>query len=238
MGFFKFLKRDKEQGNDAELDLPPAPPPLEGFEDDKNANFPEFPQISAPKDDDFKFDFPEEDKMPDLGKDEGMPAFPDFDDFDKEPQESEDTHQPVSVPNMNMPPAQKMVPAFNPAPQMPRQDLSASDYQRASSPITPSIAVSELSQSPQSQPSQQAPRHKAHEMAIRSNQSLYVRVDKFKIALDHINVIRSDLRKSEIDLMKLEGLKHEKDSSFEKFKSLLDDLQKKLIFIDKTLFKG
>ena len=66
VGFFKFLKRDKEQGNDAELDLPPAPPPLEGFEDDKNVNFPEFPQISAPKDDDFKFDFPEEDKMPDL----------------------------------------------------------------------------------------------------------------------------------------------------------------------------
>src|SRR5437773_1236800 len=48
MGFFKFLKREKK-GNIDELDLPPAPPPLEGF-DDKDSDFgkgqmPDFPNF-------------------------------------------------------------------------------------------------------------------------------------------------------------------------------------------------
>ena len=51
-------------------------------------------------------------------------------------------------------------------------------------------------------------------------------------------MIRSDLRKSEEALLKLEQMKGAKDRSYDKFKASLDDLQKKLIFIDKTLFKG
>ena len=49
---------------------------------------------------------------------------------------------------------------------------------------------------------------------------------------------RNDLRKSEEALMKFENIKNAKDKSFDKVKSSLEDLQKKLIFIDKTLFKG
>ncbi|MEK6892242.1 MAG: hypothetical protein AABX25_03590 [Nanoarchaeota archaeon] len=230
MGFFKFLKRDNKQGNEVEMDLPPAPPPLEGFEDYKEANLPEFPQISAPKGDDFKFDFPEYDKMPDMGKGEDMPEFPDLDDLDKEP---------ASAPNMNMPQAPKMVPVFSQAPPIPEP---VPDFNQV-----PQMPGSEASVTDSSQQNIQSTQP-AHQMkyreyrgagrAIRSGESLYVRVDKFKIALDHINVIRSDLRKSEEDVMKLESLKHEKDGSFDRFKSSLDDLQKKLIFVDKTLFKG
>ena len=50
--------------------------------------------------------------------------------------------------------------------------------------------------------------------------------------------MRSDLKKSEEVLNKLEGIKNSKDKSFDKMRASLDDLQKKLIFIDKTLFKG
>ena len=227
VGFFKFLKRDNNQGNEAELDLPPAPPPLEGFEDDKDANLPEFPQISAPKGDDFKFDFPEYGKIPDMGKDEDMPEFPDLDDFDKEP---------ASAPNINMPQAPKMVPAFSQAPPMPNP---VSDFnQFPQMPGSEASATDSSQQNSQStQPAQQM-KYRGAGKIIQNGGSLYVRVDKFKIALDHINVIRSDLRKSEEDVMKLEGLKREKDKSFDRFKLSLDDLQKKLIFVDKTLFKG
>ena len=219
MGFFKFLKKDKKEGNDAELDLPPAPPPLEGFEDDKNSDFPEFPQISAPKDDDFKFDFPQDDKMPDLGKDGELPDFPDLEDLDKVPSANP---QPVSVSSMQQAP--KMMPSFNQTP-IPRQEFNAPASQPAvqANPAAPTQAI---------------PKHRGPERIVRSGESFYVRVDRFKIALDHINVIRSDLKKSEVDLMKLEGLKQEKDKSLDKFRLSLDDLQKKLIFVDKTLFKG
>ena len=67
---------------------------------------------------------------------------------------------------------------------------------------------------------------------------MYVRVDKFKAALQNIGIIRGNLRKSEEAVMKLENIKNAKDRSFDKVKSSLDDLQKKLIFVDKTLFKG
>ena len=68
--------------------------------------------------------------------------------------------------------------------------------------------------------------------------TIYVKVDKFKAALGCINIVRSDLRKSEEALAKLENIKQSKDKSFDIAKSYLDDLQKKIIFIDKTLFKG
>ena len=219
MGFFRFLKKDKQQGNEAELDLPPAPPPIEGFEDDKDANFPEFPQISAPKDEDFKFDFSQDDKMPELGKEVELPDFPDLEDLDKGPSPSP---QPDSMPNAQQYP--RMMPVFNQAP-MPRQEFNGPLIQ-------PTVQTSPAA------PLQANPKHRGPERIVRSGESMYVRVDRFKIVLDHINIIRSDLRKSDADLMKLEGLKHEKDKSFDKFRVSLDDLQKKLIFVDKTLFKG
>ena len=68
--------------------------------------------------------------------------------------------------------------------------------------------------------------------------TIYIRIDNFKATLGSINIVRSDLRKSEEALNKLETLKSSKDRSFDKVKVSIDDLQKKLIFIDKTLFKG
>ena len=78
----------------------------------------------------------------------------------------------------------------------------------------------------------------AHEKRREIPKTIYVRVDNFKATLGSINIVRSDLRKSEEALTKLENIKSSKDKSFDKIKSSLDDLQKKLIFIDKTLFKG
>ena len=70
------------------------------------------------------------------------------------------------------------------------------------------------------------------------SRTMYVRVDKFRLLLGTINVVRSDLRKSDEALMKLESMKTNVDRSFDKMKASLHDLQKKLIFVDKTLFKG
>ena len=85
-------------------------------------------------------------------------------------------------------------------------------------------------------------KHIAHEKRISRErligEKIYIRIDRFKAALGNISVLRNDLKKSEEALMKLETVKNSKDKSFDKFKASLDDLQKKLIFIDKTLFKG
>ena len=226
MGFLKFLKRGKRESLD-ELDLPPAPPPLEGFEE----NLPELPElpdfeekISAPEhgmEEEMKFDFPE---AQDLGKEDfpGMnfpeeriadssetPKFPDFQEIEEKP--------PISY-------------IRAPMPQAPQ-------------PVIP--AVSEPQQEPEEEKPGFAPefprmgrRLFAHEKRREIPKTIYVRVDNFKATLGSINIVRSDLRKSEEALMKLENIKNSKDKSFDKIRTSLDDLQKKLIFIDKTLFKG
>ena len=73
---------------------------------------------------------------------------------------------------------------------------------------------------------------------MRARKEVYVRVDRFKAVLDSISMIRSSARKSDESLIRLESIKNSKDRAFDRVKSSLADLQKKLIFIDKTLFKG
>src|SRR3989338_8685683 len=77
VGFLKFLKREKKQEVSEDFDLPPEPPPMEGFEG-KEHEMPDFGKISAP--DDFpKFDFPENDEFPQINdsKSQFEPGFPD-----------------------------------------------------------------------------------------------------------------------------------------------------------------
>ena len=66
----------------------------------------------------------------------------------------------------------------------------------------------------------------------------HIRLDKFKETLKNINKIRSDLKKSDDVLHKLVKSIGEEGSGFEKWKNTMGDIQKKLIFVDKTLFKG
>lgn len=215
MGFLKFLKREKKESLD-ELDLPPAPPPLEGFEDMELPEFPEFPEekISAPeKLEEPKFELPEEEM---LGKEE-LPElrFP-------EAEEESSQVQPVSasvpstMPSITAPQISEPMPMPEPKPE--ERSFTREAYPK----ITGRLFTHE--------------KRVLHERPTAK--TIYVKVDKFKATLGSINMVRGDLRKSEEALVKLENIKNSKDKAFDKMKSSLDDLQKKLIFIDNTLFKG
>ena len=199
MGFLKFLKRERK--GDVELDLPPAPPPLEGFEESlpELPELPDIEKISAPED--FKFDFPEDKEMTDFGREDmeytPVPDFPE-------------------VPEEAMPSASMQAAAQEPEEEFQQQTESLD--------ITP-------------KPEKRLFAHEQERM-LPTRSTIYVRVDKFKATLGSINIVRNDLRKSDGSLTKLETIKSSKDKSFDKVKLSLDDLQKKLIFIDKTLFKG
>ena len=225
MGFLKFLKREPKERLD-ELDLPPSPPSLEGFDE----NPPEIPDswdfekqgISAKQGEMPKFDFNKEEKY-DFGKEEHLPDFPSFPEMEDESPAAQ--MLPVSAP-----------PADEPLQQMPQ-------------PLPP---VSSALQEPEDD-AREEPRFMPLDSYAKTGRGLfshgakrertgaktvYVRVDKFKATLGSINMVRSDLRKSEEALSKLENLKLTKDKSFDRLKSSIDDLQRKLIFFDKTLFKG
>ena len=234
MGFLKFLKREKKESFD-ELDLPPAPPPLGGLEEDMEfpaftdfdkentqkskisdtSKFPDFREISVKDDEIPKFDFPEEEQIPDLGKKEDM-QFPGFPEWEEEPA---NTIQNIRAPAVMPEPAQT---TFQPVPE-------ANQEAREEQPMPDAFPRIERRLFRQ---------EKRLAKETSSRKEIYVRVDRFRATLQNIGMIKGNLRKSEEILIKLENIKNSKDMSFDKVKSSLDDLQRKLIFVDKTLFKG
>ena len=215
MGFLKFLKREKKHDVN-ELDLPPEPPPLDGFEDKQDF---EFPEIKDSGDFDMiKFDSAG-DKADASGYEHKMPENEDMPDFPKFPEMEE-------------------APEASPEPEM--------SYIPSQRPSAPAMAIRQMPPAPQEEMPDSEPQHMQRRRLFHHEKKLerpairevYVRVDRFKAALDSINMIRSSVRKSDEALMKLENIKNAKDRSFDRVKSSLEDLQKKLIFIDKTLFKG
>ena len=218
MGFLKFLKREKKEDILEDLDLPPAPPPLEGFEENapELSDFPDFPEEKvsgteqAPE-----FEFPEKEEKMELSKEGTMPDFPTFPELEESPS--------TSIPPFSTSPR---IPEPMPSIQQPMPEQSAEEAE-----FTPSDAYPKMERRLFAQ----------EKRMLRERPSLktiYVRVDKFKATLGSINMVRSDLRKSEEALTRLENIKNAKDKSFEKLKSSLDDIQRKFIFVDKTLFKG
>ena len=210
LGFLKFLKREKKKEEFDELDLPPAPPPLEGFHDMEMPEFPEMEmeKISSPVEE-HKFDFPKEEQASDM---QAQPTASMM-------SISAPSNQSVSAISAPVQPALEEKPEYS---KYAKEEL----HEETTTDAYPKIHR----------------RLFTHErMALRERptaKTIYIKVDKFKLTLGSINIIRSDLRKSEEALLKLENIRTSKDKAFEKMKSSLDDLQNKFIFVDKTLFKG
>lgn len=70
------------------------------------------------------------------------------------------------------------------------------------------------------------------------NEPIFVKSSQFKNVLFEINSIRDKLKESETILSDLEDIKYDRESQFKKWNSQLEDIQKKLMLMDKTLFKG
>lgn len=225
MGFLKFLKREKKENRLENLDLPPAPPPLEGF-DENIPELPEFPDFGEEKisaKELPKFDFPDisDKEMPQIGKEDSLPDLPDFPELEEKPV--------AQISSAKAPLTPEPMPLISQAIEEPEHETIAEEPKETSF----------LSQTAYPKMERRLFSKEKRELReIRSGKAIYIRVDEFKTILGSINLVRSDLRKSEETLIKLENIKNIKDKSFDKFRNSLDDLQKKLIFIDKTIFRG
>lgn len=188
-------------------------------------------------------DLPPAPPLGDFDKEIELPKFPSFDEerisaqkeelpefeFPKEKFDADELPELPSMPEMEDMPAADVPP--NPMPDFSVAQERESVVQEE--PFKPKLMDVPLKVGPKL--------FSKGETVLRDRQTgrtIYVRVDRFKATLSGINIIRNDLKKSQEALAKLENIKHEKEKSFDKIKSSLDDMQKKLIFIDKTLFKG
>ena len=67
--------------------------------------------------------------------------------------------------------------------------------------------------------------------------SIYIRADKFGDIITGTSAIKNSLKLASQAVVKLNEIDIRRDRALEKWKNVMIDLQKKLIFMDKTLFK-
>ena len=67
---------------------------------------------------------------------------------------------------------------------------------------------------------------------------LYIKIDKYRAVLKEINKIKADFEKSENVLSSMVEIKASEDKELESWKHGLEEIRKKLSFIDGTIFEG
>lgn len=66
---------------------------------------------------------------------------------------------------------------------------------------------------------------------------MFVKADKYKEILEGVDTIKRKVKESEDILESLNEIKNIKDEEFEKWRTLLEDVERKSVYIDKTLFE-
>ena len=67
---------------------------------------------------------------------------------------------------------------------------------------------------------------------------LFVLIDNYRGVLEELSETKNLLKNSEDILFRMNGLKNEMDKKYGLWNSQLEDVQRKLVFVDKTLFEG
>ena len=68
-------------------------------------------------------------------------------------------------------------------------------------------------------------------------ESPFIRMEHFRDVMDEISLIKNELKEMDNLFISLDDVKSEKDAQFEKWQKVHMDMQRKLIYMDKTLFK-
>lgn len=66
---------------------------------------------------------------------------------------------------------------------------------------------------------------------------IYVKIDEYKDVLDIMNVIKTKIEDAKETLGKVNELKNEEDAELELWQTGLDEIERKVEFVDKTLFE-
>jgi|SRR3989344_1971355 len=67
---------------------------------------------------------------------------------------------------------------------------------------------------------------------------VFIKIEKYEEALDHIHSVKSKVMEIEDLVDKLKRIKHEEDSALEQWKQSLNQVKEKLAYIDQSLFEN
>ena len=215
MGFLKFLKRDKSKYLDMDFDnfdVPPMPPKPPGMEE------------------------------------KGFESLPELPDFDEPAPGMEENKKPISEIKI---PLQQTIRVKEAVLQQPVNFNPIEDMQTDFEMQRPEEPMPQIKEDiPEMEPKHRraSPYERFSRAAVMEERSIleykdskgpiFMRVDKFRNVLRSISEIRGSLKVSNEILSKLNEIDANAEKDFEKWKDVMTDLQKKLVFVDKTLFKG
>jgi hypothetical protein len=72
---------------------------------------------------------------------------------------------------------------------------------------------------------------------IGETMPVFVRIDEYKDVLDVMNLIKSKIGEARETLAKINDLKNEEDAELELWHTSLEEIERKIDFVDKTLFE-
>ena len=79
--------------------------------------------------------------------------------------------------------------------------------------------------------------HKKEGYNMHKDKNVFVKVDEYNDILDIIALINEKVREARTILGKIDDLKNQEDLELDAWKSSLDDVERKLKYIDQTLFE-
>lgn len=72
---------------------------------------------------------------------------------------------------------------------------------------------------------------------MHKQKNVYVKIEEYNDILDIISLINEKVKEARVVLGKINDLKNQEDSELDAWKNSLDDVERKLKYIDQTLFK-
>jgi hypothetical protein len=66
---------------------------------------------------------------------------------------------------------------------------------------------------------------------------VFVRIDEYRDVLDVMNMVRNKLEEAKATIAKINELKNEEDSELELWRTGVEEIERKIAFVDKVLFE-
>ena len=80
-------------------------------------------------------------------------------------------------------------------------------------------------------------KHKGDMMYKRKGAPIFVKIDEYKDIIDILALMRKKIKEAKGTIERINVLKNEEDSELEAWHQNLDEVERKVDFIDKTLFQ-
>lgn len=79
--------------------------------------------------------------------------------------------------------------------------------------------------------------HEERPLAVPEEKAIFVKVEKYKEAIDTLEIIKEKLKTAQAVLNELRELKRKEEAELEEWQSTINDIKEKLTLVDNNLFE-